>query len=341
MSRPRGVSEELNAAGDLPLQLPAPLLGRFAVRTEESTPCSGPFDHPDFIFSVDWDGARTMVVASPGNVLLQSWQQRDISHRFPEIFAAASKLRALDCVIDGVISVLDGKGAPDLVGLGERIASGAASADSMPVAFLATDLLRLEGKSLTSTPLQRRLELLNELQFRDPRIQIPDTVRSEGVALAEAAAARGLAAILARRSDQPYHSGVASPHRLRIALTSRANTVVLNANPIPGVRRRRIRLGEWEGGRLQYTGDIELAESSVEWRWAAPAGFLREGLVATVSHFGRYGEQRLRDPMLLALRDDIDPRWCRRREAVEPPRSYRWQPSGSFRPTVLMPLPLE
>src|ERR1019366_6405754 len=106
----------------LPLRLPVlpALPGR--VLPEFSVPCVGAFDDPDFRFSIDWDGARTLLFASPGAIRLQSETLADVSDRFPEIPAAALPLAPRSAVIDGVVAVLDPSGCPDLVALGERMA---------------------------------------------------------------------------------------------------------------------------------------------------------------------------------------------------------------------------
>jgi ATP-dependent DNA ligase len=320
--------------------VPPALPGR--ILPERSVPCLEPFDHPDFLFSIDWDGSRALLFASPHGVRLQTQTLADSSAAFPGVVDAGRALQASSAVLDGVVTVLDPAGCPDLTALGERMALGAGVDARLPTVFLATDLLHLGGRATMGLPCAQRLDLLRGLELGTPRIQVPDWVVGEGVALADAASSRNLPALLARRSDSRYHPGVASRDRLSVSLRQRADCVVVAAERVTtgGMHRRRLRLAEHHGGRLAECARVELPETSTLWRWAAPGGRLRAPLIATVEHQGRDAEGALRHPRLVTLRDDIDPEWCLRRDPVPPPAGPRVSARG-FRPTVLSALPLE
>jgi bifunctional non-homologous end joining protein LigD len=301
----------------------------------------GPFDDPDFRFSIEWDGSRTLLFACPEAVRLQAETLADVSERYPEIVAAAAGLTEGSAVLDGFVAVLDPSGCPDLVALGERMALGPATRDRLPAVYLAVDLLNLGGRETIGLSLDRRLELLRGLALPDPRIQVPDWVVGQGEALAQAAAPRRLSALLARRGSASYHPGVASPDRLRIPLLRRANCLVIGSERVLGsTRTRRLLLAEYQGSRLIEAGSAELAETSTLWRWAAPGGRMRSPLIATVEHRGRGADGRLRQAEVVTLRDDVEPTWCIRRAPVPLPPS-RPVPGQGFRPTVLSALPLE
>ncbi len=79
-----------------------------------------------------------------------------------------------------------------------------------PAAFLAFDLLHLDGRSLLSQPLVRRREALRRvLRPGDEVVAVP-AIATEGVALFEAAVAQGIAGILARQRSSPYLPGIRS-----------------------------------------------------------------------------------------------------------------------------------
>lgn len=323
----------------LPLPVPPALPGR--ILPEFAVPCVGAFDHPDFVFSIDWDGARTLVFASPEGVRLQAETLADVSDRYPEIAAAAETLAERSVVLDGVVAVLDPSGCPDLTALGERMALGPGTQQRLPTVYLAVDLLHLGGRETMRLPLERRLDLLRGISPASPRIQVPDWVTGQGEALADAAGPRCLSALLARRLGARYHPGVASPDRLRIPLRPRANCLVVAAERVTGpTRRRRLRLAEYRSSRLVEAGVTEVAETSTLWRWAAPGGRMRSPVIATVDHRGRGTDGLLRQPEVVTLRDDIDPRWCIVRDPVPPPPSCA-VPHRGFRPTVLAALPLD
>ena len=121
-------------------------------------------------------------------------------------------------------------GRADAAELARRLAGEPGRA----VAFLAFDLLHLDGRSLLSQPLVRRREALRRvLRPGDEVVAVP-AIATEGVALFEAAVAQGIAGILARQRSSPYLPGVRS--RLWRFVAARPA-----ADPRPRPRRPRPR----------------------------------------------------------------------------------------------------
>ena len=346
------------ASGDpLPFRLPTPPQLPGYIPIETAVPCAEPFDDRDWLFSVDWDGARALLYVDPGgSVRLQGEMVTDLERRFPDVSAAAAIRGGRGAVLDGVIAVLDREGRPDLAGFGRRLAAGPAAAAELPAVYLSFDVLHLDGRSTLGWPLDRRLDALSELIGQSDVLQAPDHVRGRGEALAAAATGRGLVALLARRANAPYRPGVASPDRLRIALSNQTTCVIAGIVP---QRRGGIRLilAEHVAGRLTFAGHVDaprdrlvagwLAQQASELRTTSAAldgvqpskgTWLRPALTATVKHQGRSASGVLQRPVLLAVRDDVDPRWCVQRPAVAGPVDPH---AGThFSPTLLMPLPL-
>jgi bifunctional non-homologous end joining protein LigD len=325
--------------------------GRVVV--EASTPCSAPFDGDEWLFNVDWEGSRCLLIAdSDGTIRLQG-ETAALENRFPEIVAAGGFLAGRAAVLDGSICVLDGQGRPDLAALSRRVIS----AQQLPAAvYLVTDILHLDGEVMISRPLLARLAVVADLIPRDLRIQVPDHVVGHGRALATAARERGLAAVVARRQDAAYLAGMASPLRLRIALSARRDAVVLGwRGSGSGVR---LLLGDWVLGRLGLVGVAPLDDQAAR-RWlsacaevvpaipvddadAAGPGvtWIRPRLVATVEPAAGARARGLPAWRLVALRDDVDPMWCVRRTPVDPPQASAHEPLRPFSPTVLSALPI-
>ncbi|HET9051172.1 MAG TPA: hypothetical protein VFO60_05675 [Candidatus Dormibacteraeota bacterium] len=358
MGPPAGSRRRAGAPPPLPLQLPFPveepgLPARIAL--ERSIPCSGPFDDPAWRFTVDWAGMRVVLAASEdGTVRVHDERLRDVTSHLTEIAQSArAALRGRRLAVEGVVAVLDSDGCPDLPRLAARLWWSRSSGPAL--ALLVTDLLHLDGASVTGWPFDRRREALRGLVEPVPHIQVPDWVEGEGIALAEAAAARGLPGVTARLGAARYHAGVASADRLRIALFRETDCVVAAAVLAPGGAVRSLRLAEHEGGRLVESGTLVLHEEppralarridelrapgcTVGGAAAAEPGlvWLHPELVATVRFHGR-SEGRLQLPSLVALREDVDPDSCVRREPVDPPAERGGLPG--FRPTVLVTLP--
>ena len=87
---------------------------------------------------------------------------------------------------------------------------GSRASAGRPVAYLAFDLLHLDGRSLLSAPLIRRREALRTvLRPGDEVVAVP-AIAGEGRALHEAAATQGIAGVMARQRTSPYLPGVRS-----------------------------------------------------------------------------------------------------------------------------------
>ena len=361
---PRSSGRRRSGSDDptLPIALPAPSALPGRIRPERAVPCKAPFDSPDWRFSVDWDGVRGLLFATPdGAIRLQGERLQDLTPLLPEIGAVAGALPQRAAVLDGIVAVLDPEGRPDLTALAERLSGGPRVA---PAVFLATDLLHLDSTPTMAWPFERRLEMLGKLVNADAHLQVPDWVAGDGHAFFEAAEERGLAAVLARRGEGRYHAGVAAPDRLRIAIDDRLDAMVI-ACETGRAGHLRLHLAEQVDGRWLPIGRVDGEWSEVVDIWlraqldalvtadppldgaaqsavplpagGAPLVWLRPHLTVTVRHGGRAADGTLRFPVAVAVREDVDPATCVRRAPVPVPHD---QPrTGGFRPTVLATLP--
>ena len=109
-----------------------------------------------------WDGIRAQLVRRGGLVYLWSRGEELITHRFPEIAAAATRLPD-GSVLDGeVLAYRDGRPLP-FSALQQRIGRQkqvAQLARTVPVVFMAYDVLEDEGRDVREQPLSARRTLL-------------------------------------------------------------------------------------------------------------------------------------------------------------------------------------
>jgi len=171
-----------------------------------------PFDSDEHLFEPWWGGERAFAYVGPadlpgdGPVRIVDGAGRDITAVLPELAGLAVRVAARSAILDGELVVVDGAGRADPAALTGRLAGD----PGRPAAFLAFDLLHLDGRSLLSQPLVRRREALKRvLRPGDEVVAVP-AIATEGVALFEAAVAQGIAGILARQRSSPYLSGVRS-----------------------------------------------------------------------------------------------------------------------------------
>ena len=176
-------------------------------------PIAEPFDSADHLFEPSWGGLRALAFIGPaelpgaGDVRLVDGAGRDLAPRLPELAGLAVRVDARSAVLDGELVVVDGAGRADADELARAARRRARAGRSR---YLAFDLLHLDGRSLLRTPLERRREPLRRvLRPGDEVVAVP-AIAGEGRALHEAAAAQGIAGVLARQPDAPYLPGVRS-----------------------------------------------------------------------------------------------------------------------------------
>jgi bifunctional non-homologous end joining protein LigD len=175
-------------------------------------PAAEPFDSAAHLFEPAWGGLRAIAfigpseVAGGGEVRVVDGDGRIVGARLPELAGMAVRLDARSAILDGELVAVDDAGRADHAELERRIAGESGRA----VAFLAFDLLHLDGKSLLTTPLHRRREMLRKVLHPGDEVVAVPAIATEGRALHAAAAAQGIAGIMARQRTSPYLSGVTS-----------------------------------------------------------------------------------------------------------------------------------
>jgi bifunctional non-homologous end joining protein LigD len=171
-----------------------------------------PFDSAAHLFEPAWGGLRALAFIGPadaagsGDVRVIDGDGRDVGAQLPELAGMAVRIDARSAILDGELVAVDDAGRADNDELERRIAGKAGRA----VAFLAFDLLHRDGKSLLTTPLHRRREMLRRVLHPGDEVVAVPAIAAEGRALHAAAAAQGIAGMMARQRTSPYLSGVRS-----------------------------------------------------------------------------------------------------------------------------------
>ena len=175
-------------------------------------PLTEAFDSQDHLFEPAWGGLRALAFIGPserpgtGDVRLIDVDGREVGSRLVELAGLAVRIDARSAVLDGELVVVDAAGRADVEELEARIAGRS----GRPVAFLAFDVLHLDGRSLISLPLVRRREMLRRvLRPGDEVVAVP-AISGEGRALFDAVVAQGIAGVMARQRTSPYLSGIRS-----------------------------------------------------------------------------------------------------------------------------------
>ena len=191
-------ADRLPALPDLRPMLPRPLLEAF--------------DSPQHLFEPWWGGVRALIFVGPaaapgdGDVRVVDADGVDRTAALPELAGTAVRVAARSAILDGELVLVDAQGRADAAGLATRLDGGA----GRPVAFLAFDLLHLDGSSLLNQPLTKRRETLRRILRPGDEVVAVPAIATEGRALFDAIAGQGLAGMMARQRQGPYLPGIRS-----------------------------------------------------------------------------------------------------------------------------------
>src|SRR6476619_4795564 len=223
-----------------------------------ATLVGAPFDDPDWLFEVKWDGFRVEAVVNGGGVHLWTRGEKDASGYFGPFLDAPGWIDARRAVVDGEVIALDQRGEPDFALLQSRIKGRGGAAEPTPFVYEAFDLLHLDGRSLLDAPLEERRGLLATVLRPDPRVRLSEHVERDGIAFFEAARVRALEGIMAKDRRSPYVPGKRTDRWQKIKIRPEQELVVGGWAKGTGraVDLGALLVGVYEAGGLRYAGKV-------------------------------------------------------------------------------------
>ena len=172
-----------------------------------------PADDAAWSYEMKWDGLRAIAVVTAGSVTLYSRTGRDVTGTYPELAGLAAAAGGRDLVLDGEIVAFGDGSWPSFEAVQQRMNVAAASqvrrlAAEIPVTYLAFDLLRAAGSSLTGLPYTTRRARLDELAVDGSRWQTPPAfIGVPGADVQAVSRQHALEGIVAKRLTSRYEAG--------------------------------------------------------------------------------------------------------------------------------------
>jgi bifunctional non-homologous end joining protein LigD len=309
-----------------------------------ATSVDEPFDGPDWLFEIKWDGYRAVAFIENGKLRLVSRNQNELTQRYPELKDLPKFVHAKTAILDGEVVALDEQGRASFSLMQQRTGfrpggrRGATNAD-VPVLYYAFDLLYLDGYDWRKVPLEERKKKLASLLDTGDAVRYSDHYKNQGKALFEMARAKGLEGILAKKRDSIYQER-RSAEWLKIKIRHQLEAVIGGYTEPEGSRAHfgSIVLGLYnKQGHLIHVGQAGSGfnQKSLEHIWKMlkkretkqnpfygevealrKVYWVKPELVAQIEYAewtdgaSKGSGPKLRAPVFLGLRDDKNPKDC-------------------------------
>ncbi len=308
-----------------------------------------PFDGPEWLFELKWDGYRAIAFLDGGKVRLVSRNQNDLTPRYPELKDMGKFIQAKTAILDGEVVALDEEGKASFSLMQQRTGfrpggKRAAGNADVPVLYYAFDLLYLDGYDWRRVPLEERKHKLASLLVAGDAVRFSDHYEERGKALFDLAQKTGLEGIVAKKRASFYEER-RSREWLKIKIRHRIECVIGGYTEPEGTRAHfgSLVLGLYnKKGQLIHVGQAgsgfdqkSLSEISKvlekietkknpffgEVEALRKVSWVKPELVAEIEYAEWTGGTnegsgpKLRAPVFLGLRDDKDPKECLLEEA--------------------------
>ena len=286
-----------------------------------ATTAKGPFDHPDWIFEVKWDGYRAIAEIAEGDVSLYSRNLISLSQRFSPVADSLRKLK-FEAVLDGEIVVVDDQGRPDF-----QLLQNYQKSKRGHLVYCVFDLLHFQGHDLSGLPLLTRKEILKKILPSSLHIKFSGHISGDGILFFNVVKKKGLEGIIAKHSQSVYRAGKRSRQWLKVK-TQLTQEGVIAGFTEPRKNRKyfgSLVLGVFERRDLVYIGhsgggfaakDLKKISKilapliqkkcpfKVQPETNAPVTWVKPVLVCEVIFRGWTDEGVMRQPTFLRLRED-------------------------------------
>ena len=317
----------LGKGGTFPSKL-KPMLARMV---------NDPFSHSDWLFEPKLDGFRALAFVRHGQVTVRSRNGIDLTERVPMIAAELQAQSEEELVLDGELVAINDQGLPDF-GLLQQSMNMDRHAIKSPhslatIVYYPFDLLHIAGIDLRATPLIERKKLLEQAIVPGDHVQHIQYVEADGKSFFEAALQLGLEGMVAKRRDSVYVPGGRSSSWLKVKAVKAQEFVIGGYTLGTGARSRTfgaLLLGYYQGDKLLYAGRVGSGfdQSTLEDIQASltalctdaspfvqdpeldqiKAKWVRPELIAQTKFAQWTVDGRLRAPVFLGLRSDLDPK---------------------------------
>jgi bifunctional non-homologous end joining protein LigD len=300
-----------------------------------------PFDDPEYLFEIKWDGYRAVSFIQNGRVRLVSRNQNDLTGQYPELHELPQFVKAETTILDGEVVALDEQGRASFSLMQQRTGirehgHRVGGRGDIPVLYYVFDLIYIDGYDLRRVSLEERKQVLAQILASSGPVRYSDHF-DQGTKLFEAAKQQGIEGIVAKRRGSCYEER-RSREWLKIKITQTVDCVIGGYTDPEGSRQYfgAIVLGLYDKkSNLIHAGQAGTGFNQTTLKQifsllkdretkgnpfhgnvdARHVHWIKPELVAEIkftewTHETADGGLKLRAPVFMGLREDKDPKEC-------------------------------
>lgn len=286
-----------------------------------------PFDSPDYIFEIKWDGIRSISFLDTSTDM-RNKRNKLMIPLFPELADLYKQVKTR-CILDHELIVMK-NGMPDFYEVQKRALMSnpfkiKLAEDKYPASIIAYDILYYKDKDITMLPLMERKKYLEEVVIENPSLSVSRFIEKDGISLYKLVKEKGLEGIVAKRKDSLYWQGKRTKDWIKCKVMASDDCVICGYIQKDNNMTSLV-LGQYDGAELVYKGHVTLGVSlrilnqhSYQIINASPFGYTPSGnehavwlepeLVCIVESMPT-DKDRFRQPVFKGIRYDKSAKEC-------------------------------
>lgn len=287
-----------------------------------------PFDSPDWLYEVKFDGVRCIAYLDNSCTDLRNKRDKKLLPHVPELYDIHKQVRN-KCILDGELFILK-DGITDFYEIQRRVMTSdpfkiKLASDKYPATFVAFDIVYYKNHLVTDFPLIERKKMLADVVVENSCIGISRYIENYGIKMFDVAKEQGLEGIVAKRKESRYYFGKRTKDWIKCKVMATDDCIICGYIQKPNNMTSLV-LGQYDNNKLVYKGHVTLGVSlrilkkhnykiadSSPFEYVPPgnenAVWLEPELVCVVESMPT-DKDSFRQPVFKGIRDDKEPEEC-------------------------------
>lgn len=188
-----------------------------------------PFDSPDYIYEIKWDGIRCVSYLNEKETDMRNKRDKLMIPIFPELEGLYKQVK-VKCILDHELLVIK-NGLPDFYEVQKRALMSnffkiQLAANKFPASIIAYDIMYYKDKDITMLPLTERKKYLEDVVIENELLSVSRFIENDGIKLFELVKEKGLEGIVAKKKNSLYWQGKRTKDWIKCKVMSTEDCVV-------------------------------------------------------------------------------------------------------------------